>query len=89
MPDMALAGDIPPGSLIERVIRALAANNPAELEELLRIAEEIQRRGIRGPEAQFDESGMRLLSALLAETSRNLRLLKRAGGCKDQGLQTK
>jgi hypothetical protein len=64
-------------ALIDGVIRALAASDVLELDRLLGIAERIPRRQ---SELQCVGSKMPLLAALLAETSRNLRLLKRVYG---------
>jgi hypothetical protein len=75
-----------PDSLVQKVIEALGINDAPELNRLLRIAEGVEAQtGVR-----LDESKSRLLASLLAETSRNLRLLQRV--CRRAGemkLQTR
>ncbi len=63
--------------LVDRAIQALVASDASELDRLLRIAEGIPARQ---SELRCVGSKMPLLAALLAETSRNLRLLKRVCG---------
>lgn len=60
--------------LPDQVIRALTTLDTSELDRLLPIAEDLQARRVK---IESSESAMRLLSAVLSETSRNLRLLKR------------
>jgi len=60
--------------LPDQVIRALTTLDTSELDRLLPIAEDLQARRVK---LESSESAMRLLSAVLSETSRNLRLLKR------------
>jgi len=60
--------------LPDQVIRALTTLDASELDRLLPIAEDLQARRVK---LESSESAMRLLSAVLSETSRNLRLLKR------------
>jgi hypothetical protein len=77
----AWSTDLFPGSFLEHVIRALAANDACELNRLLQIAEDIgERRSQSLPQILLDESRMRLFSSVLTETSRNVRLLRRVYG---------
>jgi hypothetical protein len=86
MREIAIEDAWTPDSLVQRVIRALRANDALELNRLLRIAQGFEAQiGLR-----LDESKSRLLASLLAETSRNLRLLQRVCGRADETkLQTR
>jgi hypothetical protein len=67
-------------SLVLHIFRALTAVDASELTSLLRVVEDSREQRL---EMRLDETEMRLLAALLAETSRNLRLLKRLFGRAD------
>ena len=71
---MTLQEEWTPDSLMSQAVQALAANDASELKRLIRIAEHIRART---PESRLDDTNRCLFSAVLAETSRNLRLLKR------------
>jgi len=74
MPEMAVVDESRLDLLPDQVIRALTTLDTSELDRLLPIAEDLQARRVK---LESSESAMRLLSAVLSETSRNLRLLKR------------
>jgi len=70
------AAEDAPDSVLLRAIQALIENDATELNRLVGVAEGI--RANCGQQIEAEESQVRLLGALLGETSRTLRTLRRA-----------